>query len=110
MKILFISLLIACVSVVNAANFHRADGVTEKEWDNKSPMVFGYLTLPPLNDNNCQWDGDGDLALNFDISVLSRLAGSAFDVNKLYFDGVTAGEWALDAWFLSWGGVATSHP
>lgn len=95
-------LFVGCSFSVQGANFQRNGGVPEKEWDGKSPLVFGSLTYPPSNDNNCHWEGDGDLALNFDISVLSRLAGSAFDVNKLYFDGVATGEWALDTWFASW--------
>lgn len=100
-----ISIGMVCASMAQAANFQRSGGVTEKEWDNKSPLVFGSLTYPPENEDNCNWNEGplGDLVLNFDISVLSRLAGSAFDVNKLYFDGVATGEWALDAWFLARG-------
>lgn len=89
-----------------AVNWIRNGEVVEKELNdsNGKPKVFGYLTFPPYNQNNCNWEGgDGDLALNFDVSVLARLAGNSFDVDKLYFDGVFAGEWALDAWFLSWG-------
>jgi hypothetical protein len=86
------------------ANWVRDGKVTEKEWsDNSSkPIVFGFLTFPPPNNNECSWENDGDLALNFDISNLARLAGDSFDVNKLYIDGVGIGEVSLTSWLLTW--------
>lgn len=88
-----------------AANWTRSgDGyIREKEWDGKSPLVFGTLGSPPSNNNSCSGnENPPDRALTFDISILARNAGDAFDVNKIYVDGVATGETALDAWFFSW--------
>jgi hypothetical protein len=84
--------------VVYAANWQRSGNVVEKEWDGKSPLVFGVLSSPP-NEYGC--DGD-DKVLKFDISVFARLAGSSFDVNNIYIDGITYGEYALAVWFDNW--------
>jgi hypothetical protein len=85
-----------------AANLTRSGNVVEKEWDEHSPLVFGILQPPP-NQNGCS-DNEfpADKMLTFDISVLARLAGSSFDVNKIYVDGVGTGEVALDVWLTDW--------
>lgn len=81
----------------------NGDGyIREKEWDGKRPLVFGVLETPPSNSDSCSSsEQEPDSMLTFDISVFGRLAGGAFDVNRIYIDGVTTGETALGAWFLS---------
>ena len=104
--VIIVSALLLCVfySSAYSANWVRSGKIVEKEFNEygNSPLVFGYLTFPPSNENNCSWEDDGDLALNFDISILSRLAGSSFDVDNIYVDGVVTGEVALSSWLLAW--------
>lgn len=59
---LFVSVMLRAPTV-DAANLTRSGDVTEKEWDEHSPIVYGYLTFPPSNDNSCHWEGDGDLGV-----------------------------------------------
>ncbi|MFC1623492.1 hypothetical protein ACFL16_03780, partial [Patescibacteria group bacterium] len=88
---------------VYAADFVRDSKITEKGWkEENGPAVFGRLTVPPLNDNHCGAD-EGDLALNFDISIFARLSGDSFDVDDIYIDGVgMSGEYALNSWLETW--------
>ena len=95
----FFSVLMGLCVSVNAANWTRSGHLAEKEWNGSKSLVFGFLRSPPANSNNCSGD---DLAVEFDISVFARLAGTSFDVNKIYVDGVTMGEVALDIWLTDW--------
>ncbi|EKE11233.1 MAG: hypothetical protein ACD_15C00114G0012 [uncultured bacterium] len=87
-----------------AANWFRQGKVTEKEMPETGKIfVFGNLVLPPPNDNNCQAnESRSDRALAFKISIIASLVGDSFDVNKLYFDGKSTGEWALNMWQSIW--------
>lgn len=90
----FVATLLFLYSMAYAENWIRSGSIDEKGWDQSSgPLVFGGLVNPPSNNNNC--DGS-DKALRFDVSIFSRLAGSSFDVNKIYVDGIATGEWALN--------------
>lgn len=103
--LLIFGISLAMYNVSYAANWTRSgDGyVREKEWDNKGPLVFGILGPPPPNNNSCSSnENPPNRSLTFNISILARLAGDSFDVNKIYVDGVAGGEIALDAWFTSW--------
>lgn len=95
-----LGLSIAVCSISYAANWTRGGNVTEKEWPEGKPKVFGVLGSPPPNNNNCS---GGDLALTFNISVLAKLAGDQFDVNKIYVDGIgSGGDYALNIWLWNW--------
>lgn len=86
--------------VAYAAHWTRGGNVTEKEWTEGKPKVFGVLSTPPPNNDNCSGD---DRALIFNISVLAKLAGNPFDVNKIYVDGVGwGGDYALNRWLNDW--------
>lgn len=83
-----------------AANWIRSGNVVEKDWSNGKPMVAGILGQPPPNNNNC---AGGDQALTFNISILAKLAGDQFDVNKIYVDGMgSSGNYALNVWLFNW--------
>lgn len=87
-------------NVSYAANWTRSGNITEKEWSSGKPKVFGVLGSPPPNNNNCS---GSDMALAFNISILARLAGDSFDVNKIYVDGIgSGGDYALDRWLNNW--------
>ncbi|MDY0143542.1 MAG: hypothetical protein RBR97_16785 [Bacteroidales bacterium] len=102
--VIFIASFFMCIfySSAYSANWDKDGKVTPKEWDGKKPIVFGYISYPPSNNNGCDWEGDRDLALNFDISMFSHLAGSSFDVNNIHVDGIASGEWALFMWLNTW--------
>lgn len=81
-------------SIAFAENWIRSTySIDEKGWNTNKPLIFGKLVNPPVNNNNCS---NGDKALRFDIYVFSQLAGSSFDVNNIYVDGVASGECALN--------------
>jgi len=94
----FVTTLLFLYSVACAENWVRNGNITEKEWKESKPLVFGALEPAP-GYNGC--DGS-DKVLKFEISIFSHLAGSSFDVNKIYVDGIATGEYALEAWFVSW--------
>lgn len=83
--VLGLSMLFVMYNVSYAANWIRSGNVIEKDWSNGKPMVAGVLAQPPPNNNDCS---GGDQALTFNISILARLAGDQFDVNKIYVDGM----------------------
>jgi CARDB len=87
-----------------AANWTRSGNITLKKWDEKGPLVFGTLGNPPPNNNSCSSnENPPDHTLTFDISILARNAGDAFDVNKIYVNGAGAsGEAALLFWLGEW--------
>lgn len=87
-----------------AVNWIHQGKVTEKEMPETGKIfVFGNLVSPPPNENNCQSNETrSDMALAFKISVIASLVGNSFDVNKLYFDGKSTGEWALNIWQEIW--------
>lgn len=94
----------AACNISYAANWTRNGNITLKKWDEKGPLVFGVLGNPPPNNNACSSsEGSPDHALTFDISILARNAGNAFDVNKIYVNGAGAGgEVALLFWLGEW--------
>lgn len=94
----FVATLLFLCSMACAENWVRNGNINEKEWNENKPLVFGTLEPAP-GYNGC--DGS-DRVLKFDISIFSRLAGSLFDVNNVYVDGIATGEYALEAWFVSW--------
>ena len=81
-----------------AENWIRSGNITEKEWDNRSILVFGKLKSSPGH-HGC--DGD-DKMLEFNIEAFSIFAGDSFDVNHFYVDGINAGDNALRHWLDSW--------
>jgi len=96
-------LLCVFYSSAYSANWVRNGGITEKGWNDSKPLVFGFLGDPPANNDNCNAGGDDmDQALSFDISIFSHLAGSSFDVNNIYVDGIATGEYALNVWQINW--------
>lgn len=67
-------------SISYATNWTRSGNITLKKWDEKGPLVFGVLGNPPPNNNSCSSnESPPDHALTFDISILARNAGDAFD-------------------------------
>ena len=68
--------------------------IPEKGWsESKGPIVFGQLVPYPQNDNHC--DGN-DKSLKFNLSVLANNVGGSFDVNHIFVDGISTGEYALN--------------
>jgi hypothetical protein len=68
--------------------------IPEKGWsESKGPIVFGNLVDPPPNPNYC--DGS-DKSLKFNVSILANNVGDAFDVNHIFVDGISTGEYALN--------------
>ncbi|MCD6149915.1 hypothetical protein J7J13_04000 [bacterium] len=74
--------------------------ITKEYNENGSkPIVFGKLVDAP-NECGCN-QSEPNRTMEFDISIFSHLAGSSFDVNKIYVDGIATGELALGRWLES---------
>ena len=100
-------LLYCCNSNLYATNWIKNDSgrISEKEWSDGSskPIIFGKYVDSSSVSNASEHGCNGyDKVLLFDISIFSRIAGSSFDVNNIYVDGVATGEWALNLWLEEW--------
>lgn len=89
---------------IYAANWIRSGNgyITEKELSDEKPKVLGVLEAAPNTHGCSSNEFPADKALTFDISALAKIAGSYFDVNKIYVDGIGTGEAALDVWLTDW--------
>jgi len=77
--------------------------IDQSAWYNEKPIVFGTLkwaTSIPGGTAGCGDPNDtNDKVMMYDASVFRRIAGSAYNPNKIYIYGVTAlGNVALAAW------------
>jgi hypothetical protein len=62
-----------------------------------------FLSVPPENDNACDYIWDLNMALTFDLQELADKVGLSFDVNRLYFsaNSIAASDF-LEAWQDDW--------
>ena len=87
--------LLLCGSLAQAGNWVKNGYyIPEKGWSSGDGYkINGKLVSPPMNENGC--DGS-DMSLKFNIQYLRSMVGASFDVNNIYVDGVSGGEYALN--------------
>jgi|GEM_PF-4803730 hypothetical protein len=109
MRTLFfcVTIFLVFCSSVHAENWTKNDGgkISRKEWvENWNDIMIGGRVVSSAGvdraaQNNCV---GSDKAMLFDLSILRRLVGTSFDVNRIYVDGLGGGERSLKYWLKNW--------
>lgn len=106
MRKVSVGIILALLSGLSyAEQWARSGYITEKEWAQGSKiMAFGKFRDATGFDPKYHCDiSEGDGVVEFDVSMFAEKAGSSFDVNRIYVDGIGSwGDWALDRWLSTW--------
>ena len=99
------SVWLLCLVLLLCGNFALAENwakssyyIPEKGWSSGDGYkVNAELVEPPDNRNSCgENETSSDKALKFNVQYLRTVIGPSFDVNNIYVDGISSGEYALN--------------
>jgi len=91
--------MLLCSNFAYAENWTKNDYyISEKGWSSGDGYKVGAeLVNPPDNRNSCgEAENSPDKSLRFNVQYLRAMIGPSFDVNNVYVDGISGGEYALN--------------